>query len=67
MSIEELRGLVEKRRSTRGYDESRKISDEALHSILDCAAGRRRAATASLGNLSSFAIRRPATGSPTII
>ncbi len=37
MSIEELRGLVEKRRSTRGYDESRKISDEALHTILDCA------------------------------
>jgi nitroreductase len=37
MSIEELRGLVEKRRSTRGYDESREIPDEALHSILDCA------------------------------
>ena len=37
MSIEELRGLVEKRRSTRGYDESREIPDEALHSILNCA------------------------------
>jgi nitroreductase len=37
MDIQELQTLVERRRSIRGYDESREISDEMLRSILDCA------------------------------
>lgn len=37
MTIEALRALVERRRSIRGYDESREISDDAVNTILDCA------------------------------
>ncbi|MGN6735352.1 MAG: nitroreductase family protein, partial [Candidatus Binatia bacterium] len=37
MNIEEFRGLVEKRRSTRGYDENRAVSDDMIKTILDCA------------------------------
>lgn len=37
MDIRELQTLVERRRSIRGYDESREISDETVRSILDCA------------------------------
>jgi len=37
MNIDELRALVERRRSTRGYDESREVSDEIIRTILDCA------------------------------
>src|SRR5262245_9279626 len=37
MNIEEFRGLVEKRRSTRGYDETREVSDDMIKTILDCA------------------------------
>ena len=37
MNIEELRALVEGRRSTRRYDESRHVSDEIVRTILDCA------------------------------
>jgi len=37
MNIEELRALVEGRRSNRSYDESRHVSDEIVRTILDCA------------------------------
>src|SRR5213593_4683305 len=37
MNIDALRTLVEKRRSIRGYDESREISDGAIQTILDVA------------------------------
>jgi len=37
MNIEELRSLVQQRRSIRGYDESREIPDEFIKAILDCA------------------------------
>jgi nitroreductase len=37
MNIEELRALIEGRRSTRRYDESRHVSDEIVSTILDCA------------------------------
>jgi 5,6-dimethylbenzimidazole synthase len=37
MNIEEFRSLVEKRRSTRGYDENRAVSDDMIKTILDCA------------------------------
>jgi nitroreductase len=37
MTIDELRALVEQRRSIRGYDEERQVPDEMLHSILDSA------------------------------
>ena len=37
MTIEALRGLVEQRRSIRGYDESREVSRKAIEAILDCA------------------------------
>src|SRR5262249_62055232 len=37
MNIEEFRGLVEKRRSTRGYEETREVSDDMIKTILDCA------------------------------
>ena len=37
MKIDDLRALVEQRRSTRGYDENREVSNEAVAAILDCA------------------------------
>jgi nitroreductase len=37
MDIHELQALVERRRSIRGYDESREVSDETIRAILDCA------------------------------
>jgi nitroreductase len=37
MNIDDFRALVERRRSIRGYDESREVSDEAIKTILDCA------------------------------
>ena len=37
MNIEELQALVEKRRSTRGYDENRTVSVAMIRAILDCA------------------------------
>ncbi|HUF42513.1 MAG TPA: nitroreductase family protein [Verrucomicrobiae bacterium] len=37
MRIDDFRALVEKRRSIRGYDEDRPISEEMVRSILDCA------------------------------
>ena len=37
MKIDDLRSLVEQRRSIRGYDESREIPDEVVYAILDCA------------------------------
>jgi nitroreductase len=37
MNIDALRTLVEKRRSIRGYDESREISDGTIQTILDVA------------------------------
>jgi len=37
MNIEALRALVEQRRSIRGYDERREISEEMVKTILDCA------------------------------
>ena len=37
MNIHDLRALVEQRRSIRGYDENREISDETVRTILDCA------------------------------
>jgi 5,6-dimethylbenzimidazole synthase len=37
MNIHDLRTLVERRRSIRGYDESREIPDETVRTILDCA------------------------------
>jgi nitroreductase len=37
MNIDALRTLVAKRRSIRGYDESREISDGAIQTILDVA------------------------------
>ena len=37
MNIEALRALVEQRRSIRGYDESRQVSDETVRAILDYA------------------------------
>ena len=37
MKIDELRSLVERRRSIRGYDESRDIPDQSIKAILDCA------------------------------
>jgi nitroreductase len=37
MNIEELRALIEGRRSTRRYDESQHVSDEIVRTILDCA------------------------------
>jgi len=37
MNIDELQALVERRRSIRGYDEKREVSDEAVRGILDCA------------------------------
>ncbi|MDH3442346.1 MAG: nitroreductase family protein, partial [Deltaproteobacteria bacterium] len=37
MTIDDLRLLVEKRRSIRGYDESRDVPDDAIKRILDCA------------------------------
>ena len=35
MDIHDLHALVERRRSIRGYDETREISDETVRSILD--------------------------------
>ena len=37
MDIHDLQTLVERRRSIRGYDEARDVSDELVRSILDCA------------------------------
>ena len=37
MNISDMRALVERRRSIRGYDESRDVPDEAIRAILDCA------------------------------
>jgi len=37
MKIDDLYALVQRRRSIRGYDESRPVSDEAITAILDCA------------------------------
>ena len=37
MNIDGLRELAMRRRSIRGYDESREVSDEAVRAILDCA------------------------------
>ncbi len=37
MTIDELRALTKKRRSIRGYDEEREVSDEMVRTILDCA------------------------------
>jgi nitroreductase len=37
MKIDDLRTLVERRRSIRGYDESRQVSDAMVKTILDCA------------------------------
>ena len=37
MNIEDLQALVEKRRSTRGYDENRTVSIAMIRTILDCA------------------------------
>ena len=37
MKINDLYTLVQQRRSVRGYDESRPVSDEAIKAILDCA------------------------------
>ena len=37
MKIDDLRLLVEQRRSIRGYDENREVSDEAIKTVLDCA------------------------------
>ena len=37
MNIEDLQALVEQRRSIRGYDEKRDVSDETVRSILNCA------------------------------
>jgi nitroreductase len=37
MKINDLKALVMARRSSRGYDESREITDETIRAILDCA------------------------------
>jgi nitroreductase len=37
MMIDELRALIERRRSIRGYDETREVPEDALEAILDCA------------------------------
>ena len=37
MNIGDLQSLVEQRRSIRGYDASREVSDETIGTILDCA------------------------------
>jgi 5,6-dimethylbenzimidazole synthase len=37
MNISAFRALVEQRRSIRGYDESREVSEEFIKTILDCA------------------------------
>jgi nitroreductase len=37
MTIDDLRALAERRRSIRGYDEHRQVSDEMVRRILDCA------------------------------
>lgn len=37
MKIGDFQALVQQRRSVRGYDESRPVSDEAIRAILDCA------------------------------
>jgi len=37
LNIDELRQLTIRRRSIRGYDESREVSEEAVRAILDCA------------------------------
>jgi nitroreductase len=37
MKIDDLRTLVERRRSIRGYDESRQVSDAMIKMVLDCA------------------------------
>jgi nitroreductase len=37
LNIEELRELAMRRRSIRGYDESREVSEEAIRAILECA------------------------------
>jgi 5,6-dimethylbenzimidazole synthase len=37
MKIDDLRSLVEQRRSIRGYDENREVSDDMVRTILDCA------------------------------
>jgi len=37
LNIDELRELAMRRRSIRGYDESREVPEEALRAILDCA------------------------------
>jgi len=37
MQIDDLRALVEQRRSIRGYDESREVSVDTVKTILDCA------------------------------
>lgn len=37
MNIEELHRLVQQRRSIRGYDSTREVSDETIRTILDCA------------------------------
>ena len=37
LNIDELRQLTTQRRSIRGYDESREVSEEAIRAILECA------------------------------
>lgn len=37
MNISDFRALVEQRRSIRGYDESREVSEQLIKTILDCA------------------------------
>jgi hypothetical protein len=36
ITIGDLRALVEQRRSIRGYDEQRQVSDERVHRIVEC-------------------------------
>jgi nitroreductase len=36
MNISDFRALVEQRRSIRGYDENREVSEELITTILDC-------------------------------
>ena len=47
MNIGDLQSLVGQRRSIRGYDGSREVSDETIRTILDCA---RWAPSAATGN-----------------
>jgi nitroreductase len=58
MTIQDLQALVQGRRSIRGYDEKREVSDEAIRALLDCAGSAPSGGNANRGNSSLLGLRK---------